>query len=58
MDEGQLSEAFKRLSQDRIVEIAKQLISVPSVSGEEKQVMHRARELLEEIGVEVEFHGS
>ena len=56
--EAVLSEAFNRLSKDRIVEIAKQLISVPSVSGEEKQVMHRARELLEEIGVEVELHGS
>lgn len=57
MDQTVLSEALSRIDEARIVELAKELIRVPSVSGEERAVMHRARELLEESGVEAEFHG-
>ncbi len=58
MDQAVLSEALSRVDEARIVELAKELVKVPSVSGEERAVMHRARELLEEIGVGVELHGS
>ncbi|HUV54131.1 MAG TPA: M20 family metallopeptidase [Candidatus Krumholzibacteriaceae bacterium] len=57
MDQTVLSEALSRIDEARIVELAKELVRVPSVSGEERAVMHRARGLLEEIGVEAEFHG-
>jgi acetylornithine deacetylase/succinyl-diaminopimelate desuccinylase len=53
-----LEAALERIREERIIELAKELISVPSVSGDEKAVMNRARELIEEIGVEVEFHGT
>ena len=58
MDKTVLVEALSRVDAARIVELAKELVRVPSVSGEEKAVMNRARELLEEMGVEVELHGS
>ena len=58
MDQTVLSEALSRIDEARIVELAKEMVRVPSVSGAEKAVMHRTRELLEEIGVEAEFHGS
>ena len=53
-----LEAALDRIREERIIELAKELISVPSVTGDEKAVMNRARELLEEIGVEVDFHGT
>ena len=57
MDKTVLEEALSRVDEARIVELAKELVRVPSVSGEEKAVMHRAMELLEEIGIEAEIHG-
>jgi acetylornithine deacetylase/succinyl-diaminopimelate desuccinylase len=57
MSETTLSNAFKRINENRIIDLAKELISVPSVSGQEKEVMHRARELLEGAGIPVTFHG-
>jgi succinyl-diaminopimelate desuccinylase len=58
LDRTVLSEALSRVDEARIVELAEELVRVPSVSGEERAVMHRARELLEEIGVGVELLGS
>jgi len=58
LDQTVLMEALSRVDEARIVELAKELIRVPSVSGEEKAVMNRARELLEEMGIAVELHGS
>jgi len=58
LDQTVLMEALSRVDEARIVELAKELVRVPSVSGEEKAVMNRARELLEEIGIGVEMHGS
>ncbi|MBD3207112.1 M20/M25/M40 family metallo-hydrolase, partial [Candidatus Bathyarchaeota archaeon] len=52
-----LDKALSKIDRNRIIEIAKDLISIPSVSGEEKEVMHFTRGLLEDIGVETEFHG-
>ena len=49
---------MSRVDEARIVELAKELVSIPSVSGEEKAVMSRAKELLTEMGLEVELHGS
>jgi len=57
MSKTALSKAFKRIDENRIIELAKQLISVPSVTGQEKAVMHRAKGLLEDAGVPVTFHG-
>ncbi|MCW4049847.1 MAG: ArgE/DapE family deacylase [Candidatus Bathyarchaeota archaeon] len=58
MDSAALKEAIKRIDENRIIDLAKQLVSIPSVSGDEKAVMHKAREILEEAGITVEFHGS
>lgn len=57
MSKTALSKAFKRIDENRIIELAKELIGVPSVTGQEKAVMHRARGLLEDAGVPVTFHG-
>lgn len=53
-----LSEALQLIDENRIVELATQLIQIPSVSGEEKEVMKKAAKLLEELGIEVEIHGT
>jgi len=53
-----LSDAIKRVDEDRIIQLSKQLIEIPSVSGEEKRVMEHAKKLLEEIGIHVEVLGS
>ncbi len=53
-----LSQAMNMIDEVRIVEIAKQLINVPSVSGEEKEVMYTAKSILENQGIHVELLGS
>ena len=53
-----LSDALKQIDEKRIIELSKQLIEIPSVSGEEKQVMEHAKKLLTELGVHVEVLGS
>lgn len=53
-----LSDALKLVDEKRIIELAKQVIEIPSVSGNEKQVMEHARKLLEDMGVHVEVLGS
>lgn len=50
--------AYKRIDRKRIVDIAKDLISIPSVTGEEKEVMNFTQALLEDIGVETGVYGS
>jgi len=52
-----LGEALAKLSQERIVELASNLIQIPSITGEEKEVMERAAEMLEKAGAQVETHG-
>jgi succinyl-diaminopimelate desuccinylase len=54
----ELKTALGKIRKERIIELAKKLIGVPSVTGDEKAVMNRAKELIEEFGVEVEFHGT
>ncbi len=53
-----LEEALKQVDEKRIIQIASELISIPSVSGNELEVMNHAKKLLEEIGVKVEVHGT
>ncbi|MDH5201186.1 MAG: M20/M25/M40 family metallo-hydrolase, partial [Candidatus Bathyarchaeota archaeon] len=50
--------AFSLVDEGRILELAKELIRVPSVTGEEREVVQRAKGLLEESGLPVELRGS
>ena len=52
-----LDEALKKISRDEIVETAKRLIRVPSVTGDEKRVILLARDIMEGLGVETRLHG-
>jgi len=53
-----LSDALKLVDEKRIIELSKQVIEIPSISGDEKQVMEHAKKLLEDMGVHVEALGS
>jgi acetylornithine deacetylase/succinyl-diaminopimelate desuccinylase-like protein len=53
-----LREAFSLVDEVRVLKLAKELIRVPSVTGDEREIMHRARDLLEDSGLPVEFRGS
>jgi succinyl-diaminopimelate desuccinylase len=55
---SKLEKALSMVDEERIVELAKELVRVPSVSGEEKEVAHRAKELLEEAGLPVKLRGA
>ena len=52
-----LDEALNKISRDEIVETAKRLIRVPSVTGEERSVILLARDIMEGLGVETRLHG-
>jgi acetylornithine deacetylase/succinyl-diaminopimelate desuccinylase-like protein len=58
LDKSKLDGALSLVNEGRIVEIAKELVSIPSVTGEEFEVAHRAKSLLEEAGLHVELRGS
>jgi len=53
-----LSDALKLVDEKRIIELSKQVIEIPSISGDEKQVMEHAKKFLEDMGVHVEVLGS
>lgn len=53
-----LNDALKLVDRDRVVELSKQLIQIPSVSGDEKGVMEYASNLLIDMGLHVEMYGS
>ncbi len=55
---GDAKRAFSLVDGGRILELAKELIRVPSVTGEEREVVHRAKGLLEDSGLPVELLGS
>ena len=57
-EKSSLDIALETLDENRIIELSKRLIEVPSVSGEEKKVMNVAKELLEDIGVPVKTYGN
>lgn len=50
--------ALSLIDRDEIVELSKQLIRVPSVTGDEKRVVLLARDTIEGLGVETRLHGS
>jgi len=53
-----LSEALELVNEKRIIQLSKQVIEIPSISGDEKQVMEHTKRLLEDMGVHVEVLGS
>ena len=53
-----LEEALKLVDEKRIIQLASEVISIPSITGDEKKVMEYAKGLLEELGVGVEVYGS
>jgi acetylornithine deacetylase/succinyl-diaminopimelate desuccinylase len=53
-----LTDALQLIDIERIVELSKRLIEIPSISGEEKEVMSHTQKLLEDIGLHVEVYGS
>jgi acetylornithine deacetylase/succinyl-diaminopimelate desuccinylase family protein len=57
MDESEIGEALSLVDSERIVELSKELIRIPSVTGEEREVVQRARTLLESSGVHVDLRG-
>jgi succinyl-diaminopimelate desuccinylase len=57
MDEPSLDEAFSRIDEGAIVEMAKRLIRVPSVTGDERRAVELAEELVRGTGVETRLYG-
>lgn len=53
-----LEEALKLVDEARIIQLASEVIKIPSITGDEKKVMEYVRGLLEDIGATVEVHGS
>ena len=49
-----LEEALKLVDEERIIQLASEVIRIPSISGNEKEVMEYTKKLLEGIGVHVE----
>jgi succinyl-diaminopimelate desuccinylase len=52
-----LEEALSRISREEIVEISKRLIRVPSVTGDERRVIHLARDIIQDLGIETRLLG-
>ena len=52
-----LDDALSLISKDEIVELSKKLIRVPSVTGDEKQVILLARDIIEGLGVATRLYG-
>jgi len=50
--------AFSLVDEGRIVELAEGLIRIPSVTGDEREVVLHARDILEASGIPVELRGS
>jgi succinyl-diaminopimelate desuccinylase len=55
---SKLEMAQSMIDESRIVKMATDLISVPSISGKEKEVAYRAKELMNELDLPVELRGS
>ena len=58
MNESSLKTAFSLVNERYIVDLAKELIRIPSVTGEEKAVALHTRDILETLGLPVEVSGS
>jgi succinyl-diaminopimelate desuccinylase len=57
MDKPRLDEVFSRIDRGAILEMAKKLIRVPSVTGDEREVVELAEELVSGMGVETRLYG-
>ncbi len=55
---SKLEMALSLIDESRIVKMAMDLISVPSVSGKEKEVAYKAKELMNRLDLPVELRGS
>jgi acetylornithine deacetylase/succinyl-diaminopimelate desuccinylase family protein len=53
-----LLDALKLVDEKRIIDLAKQVIKIPSITGEEKAVIEHVQRLLTEKGIHVEIQGS
>jgi len=53
-----LDEFLNRIKRDEIIQLSKQLIKTPSVTGDEKNIILLAKKMLEERGLKVNLHGS
>lgn len=52
-----LEESLGRINRDEIIETAKRLIRVPSITGDEKKVVLLARDIIEGLGIETRLYG-
>lgn len=57
MGDSEIGEVLSLVDSERIVGLSKELIRIPSVTGEERAVVQRARMLLESSGVHVDLRG-
>ncbi|MGD2201536.1 MAG: M20/M25/M40 family metallo-hydrolase, partial [Candidatus Bathyarchaeota archaeon] len=55
---NRLERALSLVDDERILELAEGLVRIPSVTGEEKEVTHKVKEILEGSGLGVELRGS
>ena len=55
---NKLDKALSLVDERRIQQLAKELIRVPSVTGEEKDVTYKAKTFLEDSGINVTMRGS
>jgi succinyl-diaminopimelate desuccinylase len=53
-----LDEALAKVNREEIIELSKKLIRVPSVTGDEKKVIHLARDIIEDLGIETRLYGT
>lgn len=53
-----LDEALKLVDEKRIIQLASEVIKIPSITGDEKEVMEYVKGLLVDMGATVEVHGS
>jgi acetylornithine deacetylase/succinyl-diaminopimelate desuccinylase family protein len=58
LENNSLDTLLSKINEKRIIEIAKNLIGIPSVTGEEKDVMNYVRDLFEGLGISVELYGT
>ncbi len=53
-----LDKALKDVDREEIIELSKKLIRVPSVTGDERRVIHLARDIIEDLGIKTRLYGS
>ena len=53
-----LDKALKDVDREEIIELSKKLIHIPSVTGDERRVIHLARGIIEELGIKTRLYGS